>query len=199
MRTRLHATQSGLSRLQGRGERLGPELEHWIGNEIRRQVADAEGALQATVEEAQKETLDAFVESVQKRVIVRIARLEHEIARQAGVMTELRETSHQTERSMDRLLAGLDKLIEVRANQAGAGGGGTPAQAVSGATDSPGVPMPLNAQATAPAPSVAATAVGAPSSDSSAAAPAPEAAPARPPSPEGSGEKPKTRRWSFFG
>ncbi len=114
LRTRLSAAEAGIHRMGGRGERMRGELEGWINNEIRKQVAAAEGLLTAVVEEAQKDTLDAFVESVQKRVIVRISRLEHEISRQSNVMSELKESAEHTERSMERLLAGLDRLMVAR-------------------------------------------------------------------------------------
>jgi len=184
LRARVAATEAGITRLSGRGDRLQPDLDQWISHEIRRQISSAEGVLQATVEEAQKETLDAFVDSVQKRVIVRIARIEQEIARQAGVMGELRDSSVQTERSMQRLLSSLDRLVEARSAKLAA-----PVEAprVPEAPEAPAVPPVELPVTSAPAP-VARTAPAAP--DAAAESPAPEPAPA---------PKPKARRWSFFG
>ncbi len=195
LRTRLAASETGLGRITNRSERLHTELESWIGHEIRRQVASAEGTLQAVVEEAQKDTLDAFVDSVQKRVIVRISRLEQEISRQANVMSELRESSEHTERSMQRLLTGLDRLIAARdsTTQAVQPQKGSPASAA------PPEPVPDKVVPSAPASTLPDADLPVAGVEAAAVAEIRSPSPVAPQPAPAATEKPKSRRWSFFG
>ena len=97
---------------------LRRELEEWLAESVATRMADVEARLKAEAERGQKQMLDAFVESVQTRVIHRISQLEDEVAGQSASMNELRECSLRTERSIQKLLGGLDKLIPKPAQDA---------------------------------------------------------------------------------
>ena len=90
---------------------LRGELRDWLEESVATRMAEAESRLKAETERGQKQMLDAFVESVQTRVIHRISQLEEEVAGQSAAMNDLRECSLRTERSIQKLLGGLDKLI----------------------------------------------------------------------------------------
>lgn len=91
--------------------RLRGELRDWLEESVTARMAEVETRLRDESELGQKRMLDAFAESVQTRVIQRISRLEEEVASQSAAMGELRECSLRTERSVHKLLGGLDKLI----------------------------------------------------------------------------------------
>jgi uncharacterized coiled-coil protein SlyX len=91
--------------------RLRGELRDWLEESVTVRMAEVETRLRTDSEHGQKQMLDAFAESVQTRVMHRISRLEEEVAGQSAAMNELRECSLRTERSVHKLLGGLDKLI----------------------------------------------------------------------------------------
>jgi hypothetical protein len=90
---------------------LRGELQEWLTENVAARMTEVEARLNAESERGQKQMLDAFVDSVQTRVIHRISQLEEEVAGQSAAMNELRECSLRTERSIQKLLGGLDKLI----------------------------------------------------------------------------------------
>jgi uncharacterized coiled-coil protein SlyX len=90
---------------------LRGELQGWLEESVATHVAEVELRLQAESERDRKQMLDAFVENVQMRVIQRISHLEEEVAGQSAAMSELRECSLRTERSIQKLLGGLDRLV----------------------------------------------------------------------------------------
>jgi hypothetical protein len=87
-------------------------------------MAEVEIRVQEESARSRKETVDAIVESVQTRVVQRISRLEEEVAAQSAAMSELRDCSLRTERSLQRLLGGLERLIVKDARQPEPGSGG---------------------------------------------------------------------------
>ena len=74
-------------------------------------MAEVQTRLRMESERSQRQILGAFVESMQTRVFQRIPRLEEGFASQSAAMTELRECSRRTKRSMQKLQGGLDRLI----------------------------------------------------------------------------------------
>jgi uncharacterized coiled-coil protein SlyX len=90
---------------------LRVKLRDWLDESVTTRMADVEARLRAESERGRKQTLDAFAESVQTRVIHRISKLEEEVAGQSAAMNELRDCSLRTERSMQQLLGGLERLI----------------------------------------------------------------------------------------
>jgi chromosome segregation ATPase len=111
MRTQLASANLGIAHLNRKDEQLREELRGWVDENVRERLAAAETKLQRSIESAQKSTLDALVEGVQTRVILRISKLEEEVAGQSAAMAELRECSLSTERSMQKLLEGIDRLV----------------------------------------------------------------------------------------
>jgi uncharacterized coiled-coil protein SlyX len=91
--------------------RLRGELREWLDESVTVRMAEVETRLRTESERGQRQMLDAFAESVQTRVIQRISRLEEEVASQSAAMSDLRECSLRTERSVHKLLGGLDRLI----------------------------------------------------------------------------------------
>lgn len=90
---------------------LRGELRDWLDESINTRMAEVETRLRTESQRGQKQTLDAFAESVQTRVIQRISRLEEEVAGQSASMNELRDCTLRTERSMQKLLGGLERLV----------------------------------------------------------------------------------------
>jgi len=103
-------TTSAVSDFSGATE-LQHELHNWMEKNVAARMSEIESRLRAESERGQQEMLDSFVENVQTRVIQRITRLEDEVASQSAAMNELRECSLRTERSVQKLLGGLDRLI----------------------------------------------------------------------------------------
>ncbi len=90
---------------------LRVELRDWVDESVTTRMAEAEKRIKAESDLGQKQVLDAFAESVQTRVIQRISKLEEEVATQSSAMNELRDCSLRTERSMQQLLGGIERLI----------------------------------------------------------------------------------------
>jgi hypothetical protein len=111
VRTQLAMEGLQIEALGETGVRLRGELRGWLEESIAARMSEFETRVRAESERGQKQMLDAFAESVQTRVIHRISRLEEEVAGQSAAMSELRECSLRTERSMQKLLGGLDRLI----------------------------------------------------------------------------------------
>jgi uncharacterized coiled-coil protein SlyX len=93
------------------GAQLRVELQGWLAESIGSRMADVEAKLKVESDDARRQMLDAFAESVQTRVTHRISRLEEEVAGQSAAMAELRECSLRTEQSLQKLLGGLDRLL----------------------------------------------------------------------------------------
>jgi hypothetical protein len=96
------------------GEQLRVELQGWLEQRVGSRIADVEAKLRAESDDARRQMLDAFAESVQTRVTHRISRLEEEVAGQSAAMAELRDCSLRTEQSLQKLLGGLDRLLVPR-------------------------------------------------------------------------------------
>jgi len=90
---------------------LRVELRDWVDESVTTRMAEVEKRIKAESDIGQKQVLDAFAESVQTRVIQRISKLEEEVATQSSAMNELRDCSLRTERSMQQLLGGIERLI----------------------------------------------------------------------------------------
>jgi hypothetical protein len=143
--------------------RLRSELQNWLADNLNSRMAEVELRLRAESERSQKHMLDAFAESVQTRVIQRISRLEEEVAGQSAAMSELRECSLRTEKSMHKLLGGLDKLIvrnppapeqAAHASPAGSNGNTPEAPPLETSPQSSSLPGAGEAPAAAPPPEV---------------------------------------------
>jgi chromosome segregation ATPase len=111
LRAQLDTEDRQIQELSETSQRLRVELKDWIDESVTARMAEVETRLKSESQRGQKQTLDAFAESVQTRVVQRISKLEEEVAGQSAAMSELREYSLRTEQSMQKLLGGLDKLI----------------------------------------------------------------------------------------
>lgn len=169
---------------------LRVELRGWLEASVGTHMAHVEARLKAESDDARRQTLDAFAESVQTRVTQRISRLEEEVAGQSAAMAELRGCSLRTEQSLQKLLGGLDRLL---------------------------VPRPTPPLADFPPEEEASDPKGEPAGDSAAQQPAnvntasePETRPGREPNMESGKEEgsrnpappelqPSPRRWRLFG
>ncbi len=112
--------------------RLRGELLEWLDENVAVRMAEVETKLRTESENSREQMLDAILESVQTRVMHRIAKLESEVAGQSAAMTELRECSLRTEQSMQKLLGGLDRLILAQQPTSGRGESGIEADIPSG-------------------------------------------------------------------
>jgi hypothetical protein len=114
IRSELNKVDERVAALGQIGEQLRVELQGWLEQSVGSRMADVEAKLKAESDEARKQMLDAFAESVQTRVTHRISRLEEEVAGQSAAMVELRDCSLRTEQSLQKLLGGLDRLLVPR-------------------------------------------------------------------------------------
>jgi hypothetical protein len=87
------------------------DVRQWTSTEISRQVADAAARLELSAEAARKEAFDHLTQRVEERLAGRITLLEQEVQQQSLSLGELRECSLRTEKSMQRLLEGIERLV----------------------------------------------------------------------------------------
>jgi hypothetical protein len=87
------------------------DLHRQLREEMDRRLTALEKNLYLSVEAARKETVDAMMASMEARVTPRISRLENDVISQSAAMTELRDCSLQSERSIQRLLTALEKVV----------------------------------------------------------------------------------------
>jgi uncharacterized coiled-coil protein SlyX len=114
IRSELAREDERVAALSQIGAQLRVELRGWLEQSVGSRMADVEAKLRSESEDARKQMLDAFAESVQTRVTQRIFRLEEEVAGQSAAMAELRDCSLRTEQSLQKLLGGLDRLLVPR-------------------------------------------------------------------------------------
>jgi hypothetical protein len=146
IRSELGREDERVAALSQMGAQLRVELQGWLEQSVGTRFADVEAKLKAESDDARKQMLDAFAESVQTRVTHRISRLEEEVAGQSAAMAELRDCSLRTEQSLQKLLGGLDRLLVPRSaptpadfsSNEGATGQNSPAQhSVASANETP--------------------------------------------------------------
>jgi uncharacterized coiled-coil protein SlyX len=111
VRAQLKKEQSQVEDLGKTATRLRGELQDWLETSVSTRITEVETRLKTEAERSQQQMLDAFVESVQTRVIRRISGLEEEVSSQSAAMSELRACSLRTEQSMQKLLAELDRVV----------------------------------------------------------------------------------------
>ncbi len=114
IRSELDREDERVAALSQIGAQLRVELQGWLEQSVGARMADVETKLRAESDDARRQMLDAFAESVQTKVTQRISRLEEEVAGQSAAMIELRDCSLRTEQSLQKLLGGLDRLLVPR-------------------------------------------------------------------------------------
>lgn len=68
--------------------------------------------LQQDFEEAQSRSMNAFVDTLQTRVVDRINTLETNLAGQSEAIGKLRDTSLRTDESLQKMLLGIERLVD---------------------------------------------------------------------------------------
>jgi hypothetical protein len=87
------------------------EMRDWLEEAVAARMSDVELRLRVESERDRKQILDAIADQIQTRLLQRISKVEEEVVNQSAAMSELRECSLRTDKSIQKLLGGLDKLI----------------------------------------------------------------------------------------
>lgn len=81
-----------------------------IESSVNARMAELEQRLRGEFQEIHHKTIDSFVETIESRVIGRIAALEHSLEEQSQSIGALREKSLKTDDNLQRLLEAVEKL-----------------------------------------------------------------------------------------
>lgn len=90
---------------------LRSDLQNELGRNLDERLAAIEARVHLKMEAAHGETLEAMVSALETRVTPRIVRIESQIAGQTSAVSELRECALQSERSVQRLLGVLERMV----------------------------------------------------------------------------------------
>jgi hypothetical protein len=90
---------------------LRSDLQKELSRNLDERLAAVEARVHLRMEAAHGETLDAMVSAMENRVTPRIVRMESEIAGQTAAVSELRECALQSERSIQRLIGVLERVM----------------------------------------------------------------------------------------
>ena len=74
--------------------------------------SEVQGKLQQDFAEAQNRSMAAFVETLQSKVVNRINTLETNLSEQSEAIGKLRDTSLRTDESLQKMLVGIERLVE---------------------------------------------------------------------------------------
>ena len=94
-------------------------------------------SIKTSIEASQREAAGAMVASIEARVAPRISRLEKDVDNQSAAMAELRDCSLQSERSIQRLLAVLERAMGQKGGPAETAPETRQASAPTSPTDAP--------------------------------------------------------------
>src|SRR5712692_3550277 len=73
---------------------------------------EVETRLQQEFEQAQSRSMEAFVSTLQDKVVDRISTLEVNLAEQSHAIGSLRDASLKTDENLQKMLLGIDRLVE---------------------------------------------------------------------------------------
>ena len=73
---------------------------------------EVQSKLQQDFEEAQNRSMAAFVDTLQSKVVNRINTLETNLSEQSQVIGKLRDSSVRTDESLQKMLVGIERLVE---------------------------------------------------------------------------------------
>jgi len=90
--------------------RLRTQIPELVEDAISTRFADVEERFYSQIREIHQRATDGFLQSTQARVGTRVAAVESTMAEQSLAMAELKESSLKSDRNLDRMLAGLDRL-----------------------------------------------------------------------------------------
>ena len=102
-----------ISALSQKIESLESRLPLEIDNAIAARIGEMEGKMQM-FQETHSRSLEAFVETLESKVLGRISRLESTLAEQSHAIAGMREKSSHTEDSMQKVLAAIERLADIR-------------------------------------------------------------------------------------
>ena len=105
---------------------LRDDLHRQLSEDLDRRLADVEEKLHLSLKQANRDTVDAMVASIETRVTPRISQLENDITGSKPVRCLIGtagECSQQSERNILRLLTVLERVANQKPETAGAAAG----------------------------------------------------------------------------
>ena len=121
IRNQMSGATYALESVAGVAAELRGDLSRQLGEDLDQRLAIVEEklrlSLKTSLETSQEETVHAMLSSIETRLAPRVNRLEKDVAVQTAALTELRECSMQSERSIQRLVGVLERVMTPRAGQ----------------------------------------------------------------------------------
>ena len=90
--------------------RLRTQIPELVEDAIASRFIEVEERFYTQIREIHQRATDTFIQSTQARVGTRMASLESTLAEQTQAMSDLRENHEKSDRNIDKLLSGLDRL-----------------------------------------------------------------------------------------
>jgi chromosome segregation ATPase len=106
-------------------EDLRSDLQRQLNEDLDRRLAAVEEKLHVSLKASNRETVNAMVASIETRVAPRISRLESDVTVQSTALAELRDCAQQSERSMQRLVSVLERVVNPKPPEQGTAPMGT--------------------------------------------------------------------------
>lgn len=100
-------------------EDLRADLQRQLSEDLDRRLAVVEEKLHLNMKAANRDTMNAMTASIESRVAPRISRLESDLTVQSAALAELHECAQQSERSMQRLVIVLERVVNPKAAEQG--------------------------------------------------------------------------------
>jgi uncharacterized coiled-coil protein SlyX len=91
---------------------LDSQLPVLVQSTVNVRFQEAERKLQHDFEEAQSRSMAAFVDTLQSKVVERINTLEANLAEQSQVIGKLRDASVRSDENLQKMLAGIERLVD---------------------------------------------------------------------------------------
>jgi len=90
---------------------LDSQLPVVVQSTVDLRFVEVERKLQGEFEETQIRSMEAFVAALQSKVVERISTLETNLAGQSEAIGKLRDTSLKTDENLQKMLAGIERLV----------------------------------------------------------------------------------------
>jgi uncharacterized coiled-coil protein SlyX len=88
------------------------EIPAIVQSTVEVRFREVQTKLQQDFEEAQNRSMAAFLDTLQSKVVNRINTLETNLSEQSGAIGELRDTSLRTDENLQKMLVGIERLVE---------------------------------------------------------------------------------------
>jgi hypothetical protein len=111
MRQQVAEAARALDSVGDTANHLRSDLQKELSRNLDERLAAVEARVRLRMEAARGDTLDAMVNAMENRATPRIVRMESEIAGQNAAVSELRECALQSERSVQRLIGVLERMM----------------------------------------------------------------------------------------